>query len=97
MAWWFFWLCWTTAHHPGEAALLLYCSSLGFLWVAGSGQDWFCKLSWGGFGNTSERNIQLPRGTAGLGMWLCQGQRLEQGSGVMLNVSAPSPQCFGRT
>lgn len=43
----------------------------------------------------SERNTQLPRGTAGLGM-LPQGQGLGQCSGVMLNVSAPSPRCCER-
>lgn len=89
--------------------LLFFCAAaaLGFRGVLiltyGSGQGRFCRLAWGGFGNTSEGNTQLHRRAAGLGMWLVQGQGLGQCSGVMLSVSAPcecfctSPQCCGRT
>lgn len=44
----------------------------------------------------SEKNAQLPWGTAVLGMWLPQSKGLGHCSGVMLNVSAPSPRCCER-
>lgn len=77
--------------------LLCFHAAPALAHTCGSGQGWSCRLAQGGFGSTSERNTQLPRRAAGLGMRLPWGQGPGQCSVVMLGVSASSPQCCGKT